>query len=151
MEYSSFEYASISMTLHSKKCLVVIGLYRKQEISFTIFQEEFAGFVDKTLNKGVVALVMGDFNVWVDVENDADAQKLTTLMSACWLTQMVHGFTHRAGHTLDHVYVNQFELELQPETCQKHIRNVEPTYRPLSNYNENSITLFAERYSNNDV
>ena len=114
-EFSSFEYASILMTVHSKMCLMVVCVYRKQEIPFSVFQDEFGGFIDKILNRGVVALVMGDFNVWVDVEDDSDAQKLTTLMTACGLTQMIHTSTHRAGHTLDHVYANQFELEVQPE------------------------------------
>ena len=39
--YSSFEYSYVTLTLQSKRRLVLICVYRKQEISFGIFDQEF--------------------------------------------------------------------------------------------------------------
>ena len=60
-------------------------------------------------------IVVGDFNVWVDVEGDRDAKKLLTLMHAYGLTQLIREPTHIAGHTLDHLYVNKHQIDLQHE------------------------------------
>ena len=88
-------------------------VYRKQEVFFNIFHKEFTNFIDKLLNKGDLLLVVGDFNVWMDFENDTDTVRLKTLMNACGLTQMVQEPTHREGHTLDHIYVNEHQLEIE--------------------------------------
>ena len=112
-EYSSFEYVFVTLTLQSKKRVILICLYRKQEISFNLFYDEFTNFMDKILNKGEVMLLVGDFNVWVDCEEDTEAEKLLTLMSAYGLTQVVQDATQREGHTLDHIYVNEFQLLME--------------------------------------
>ena len=56
--------------------------------------------------------MVGDFNVWVDVEEDKDAKSLKTLMSAHGLMQAIQEPTHRDGHTLDQVYYNDCQLEI---------------------------------------
>ena len=109
-EYSSFEYAFVTLTLQSKKCVILVCVYRKQEVVFNVFNDEFTVFMDKILNKGEIMLLVGDFNVWVDCEDDADATKLSTLMNAYGLTQIIQEATHREGHTLDHIYVNSFQF-----------------------------------------
>ena len=60
-------------------------------------------------------LVMGDFNVWADIEDDGNAQNLSTLMNTYGLNQIIHEPTHTGGHTLDHVYMNEYELEIELE------------------------------------
>ena len=111
-EYSSHEYSFIVMTLQSKRRLVIVCVYRKQEVSFNSFYEEFSLFMEKISSKGEIFLVVGDFNVWVEVEDNQDAKKLTTLMNAFGLVQKINDPTHREGHTLDHVYINEYQLEL---------------------------------------
>ena len=118
-QFSSFEYANVTLTLQSKKKLMLLGVYRKQEVSFLTFEEEFSKFMDKMLNRGEMMLVMGDFNVWADVEDNIEAQKLATLMNACGLRQMVQESTHRGGHILDHIYANEFELEFHHEVIRE--------------------------------
>ena len=114
-KFLSFEYACASFTLCSNKRLMLVCVYRNQEIAFASFEVEFGGLMDKLLNKGEMMLVVGDFNVWTDIEENSEAQKLTTMMSACGLSQIVSEPTHREGHTLDHVYVNEYELEIHHE------------------------------------
>ena len=111
--FSSFEYSYVTLTLISKRRLVLICVYRKQEVAFEAFDQEFTTFIDKLMNKGDALLVVGDFNVWIDVEDNPQAIRLRTLMSACGLSQIVTEQTHRDGHTLDHIFVNEFQLEVR--------------------------------------
>ena len=57
-------------------------------------------------------IVLGDFNIWIDIENNQEAKLITTLMSAYGLSQMIFEQTHRQGHTLDHVYANTSQIDL---------------------------------------
>ena len=114
-EYSSFEYSWIVMKQQSKRRLVLICVYRNQEVHFNTFYEEFTIFMDKTSRNGEELLVVGDFNVWVERQDDQDAKRLILLMNTYGLTQKVKYPTHREGHTLDHVYVNDFQLEIECE------------------------------------
>ena len=111
--YESFEYAYITITLKSKQKVVILCIYRKQEVTFSIFTEELSSLVEKLLFGGDALLVVGDFNVWVECEDDRNGKELTTLMGSFGLNQLVLEPTHREGHTLDQVYVNEFQLNVE--------------------------------------
>ena len=66
--------------------------------------------MEKTTNKGKVFIIVGNFNVWIEVEGNQEARELTSLMNTFGLTQQVNDPTHRGGHTLDHVYVDEFQI-----------------------------------------
>ena len=112
-EYSSFEYAYATITLKSKRRVVLVCLYRKQEVMFEVFFNEFSTFMDKLFCKREILMVVGDFNLWVDVEDNPYTLKFISLMNSYGLTQIVNEPTHRGGHTLDHIYVNSFQIQLQ--------------------------------------
>ena len=69
--------------------------------------------MDKVSKAGKMLLVVGDFNVWADVDGDKEAENLLDLMNAYGMMQQIHEPTHREGHTLDHVYVNPYQLNAQ--------------------------------------
>ena len=108
--YSSFEYSYIFLNVPDMKVLIVC-VYRQKEISCNIFCDEFETFIEKIFDKADTIIVMGDFNVWVDIEDNIDTKKLLNLMHGYGLSQLVHEPTHKCGHTLDHVYVNVLQLE----------------------------------------
>ena len=56
-------------------------------------------------------MIMGDFNVWIE-QNNSDSIKLNNMMSGYGFSQMVKKSTHVEGHTLDHVYVNECQLDI---------------------------------------
>ena len=58
-------------------------------------------------------IVVGDLNLWIDVEGNNNVQKVVTLMNGYGLSQIIDKPTQRSGHTLDHVYVNPFQMELR--------------------------------------
>ena len=94
-EHSSFAYAYIILTLHSKKRLVLVCIYRKQEVPFTHFYDEIASFLEKMVFKGDALMLVGDFNLWVELEDDTNVNKLLTLMSAHGLNQRVLEHTEK--------------------------------------------------------
>lgn len=115
MHFQSFEYVCVTITLSCKRTVTVLTIYPKQEVSFATFYEEMSTFIDKMIFKGDASLIMGDFNVWVDSEEDKTAKQLMTLMNANGLNQQVLQSKHRSGHTLDQIYINEFLLNLKHE------------------------------------
>ena len=111
-KYQSLEYTYVYLRNHSTKTLLLC-VYRRQEVSCKEFCAEFEKFFDDLSGSAEVLIVVGDFNVWFEVEGDNDAKKLRTLMNAYGLNQMIQEPTHREGHTLDHVYVNDSQTELK--------------------------------------
>ena len=54
----------------------LVCVYRKQEIAVSVFIEEVSAFVEKIAFKEDLFMFvgdLGDFNLWVDVEDDANA------------------------------------------------------------------------------
>ena len=112
-KYITFEFSSIVMRhIHSSKLLIVC-IYRKQETPFVDFLSELERFLDCHLNKADAAIILVEFNVWVDIPNDTKAKKLVYLMSSYGLSQQISEPTHRAQHTLDHVYINPFQTDIK--------------------------------------
>ena len=49
-------------------------------------------------------VICGDFNIWIDDENDRSAIKLTDIMASFGLSNNVSGATSISGHTLDLIF-----------------------------------------------
>ena len=110
-DYLSFEYSWVTLSLNVGRKLIIVSLYRKQEVAFKIFHEELTSFMDKLMNIGRCLLIVGDFNVWADDQEDNDNVVLTDLMNSFGLIQKIGDPTQRSGHTLDHMYLNPYQLE----------------------------------------
>ena len=63
--YSSFEFVSCTLNTVAQKIMIVI-VYRKQEVSFSIFCEELEKFLDSMPHKGNKVIIVGDFHVWIE-------------------------------------------------------------------------------------
>ena len=79
--------------------ILLLCIYRKQEIACKIFYRELEELLDAVSNTTEALLVVGDFNIWIDVESSRDAKKLSTLLSAYGLSQLIKEPTHKEGHT----------------------------------------------------
>ena len=111
-KYQSFEFSFLVLTVMKSK-LLLICVYRKQEISCRIFCEELEKLVEQLFDKGDSVMIVGDFNLWVDEKDDKDSEKVLTLMNKYGLFQLVDKPTHREGHTLDHVYINPLQTDIE--------------------------------------
>ena len=155
-KFQSFEFSYIYLNQSTETKMLLLCIYRKQEFSCTTFCEEVESFLDGLFEKAEVLIVVGDFNVWVDVEGDKDAKKLLTLMNAYGLTQLIREPTHIAGHTLDHLYVNKHQIDLQHEVINDtfNIRTDHYPYivkLPSITYQETTETITFRKIKNIDM
>ena len=117
-KFSSFEYSYMTFTAAARTKVLLVSLYRKQEIACGVFIQELQIFIDTIFCKGDVIIFTGDFNVWADTIN-TDSSNLLDLMSSFGLSQLVADPTHRCGHTLDHIYVNTSQISLTVEVSKE--------------------------------
>ena len=114
-KFLSFEYSYVYLLSYTKSKIILACIYRKQEVTCNTFFDEMETFLDRISDKCDILVLVGDFNVWVDIKENADSIKLINLMNGYGLSQLVIEPTHIGGHTLDHVYNNQFQMELKHE------------------------------------
>ena len=114
--FQSFEYSYIYLTIKTTKILL-LNVYRKQEVSCNIFCLEVEKLIDSLFDTAEVLMIVGDFNVWIDEEGNSEAKKVETIMSAYGLSQLVSNPTIKSGHTLDHLYINEEQMIPEVEVC----------------------------------
>ena len=92
---------------------LIVTIYRKQEFSMSLFLPEFSNFVSTLCNNTCDTVIFnGDFNVHFEV-GDKPSRDLQDLLQEYGLSQTVVDPTQRCGHTLDLVFCNPFELDLE--------------------------------------
>ena len=134
-------------------------------MSCKTFCDELEELIERHFDNNEELLVVGDFNVWAEVENDRDVKRLFSVMSAYGLIQIIGEPTHRSWHTLDLVYINKHSMTLEhlvhneifgistdhfpytlriPSSCQKDLKET-ITSRPLKNINMDVFKTKIER------
>ena len=91
------------------KTITIIGVYRPPAISgvlnsVTAFTDDFMDIVQDELINNNNLLILGDFNIHVDDEENVDAQSFMDCMNSMGLDQHVRDFTHNKLHTLDLIF-----------------------------------------------
>ena len=110
-KYESFEFTyGIIRTTSYKMMLVCV--YRLQELSCELFCKEMENFIEAIFHKADLMIVVGDFNIWLELRSNPDTKRFTSLMNAHGFTQTVDEPTHDEGHTLDNVYANESQIKL---------------------------------------
>ena len=105
LNFKTFEFMELLVTVQSKLFRLVI-IYRpppskKNQLKTSMFFDEFNNLLEHhTLTTGTL-LMIGDFNLHVDVPSNYDAKRFLTLLQSTNYSQWVDGPTHRNGHTLD--------------------------------------------------
>ena len=70
-------------------------------LSTSLFMNEFSSLLDSHIIKTGSLLISGDFNFHVDDTSDAVAANFLGWLESFDLRQHLHSYTHRAGHTSD--------------------------------------------------
>ena len=73
--YTSFEFAYCYIQLEKMK-VILLCIYRLQDVPCSTFCSEYEKLMDTIFHKGEVVIVVGDFNVWYEVQNNPDTKKL---------------------------------------------------------------------------
>jgi hypothetical protein len=107
----TFEYLKVTITT-SGKTLRLLTIYRpprsqKNQTTIPAFIAEFGDFLAEYTACSAELLIMGDFNIHLDVRNDANAIAMNELLESLNLQQHIHEPTHIKGHTLDLVISRQ--------------------------------------------
>ena len=103
--YCSFEH--LELELRATKYFVrLIVLYRPPSSDVSLFFDEFANYLAHVVTASGYLLIVGDFNLHVDSQNNA-GRRFTGFLQSFNLRQHVNGSTHKNGHTLDLVITRE--------------------------------------------
>ena len=84
--------------------MVLLSIYRPGSAPVTNnFFDELETIVCAVISMNTHFVIVGIFNIHVDVQNDSHGTRLRDLFDAHGLIQHVNGPTHDYGHTLDFV------------------------------------------------
>ena len=102
---SSFEFSEWLVTSCSDRLSVVI-IYRvpysaEIPVSTKAFFAEFSDNMESIILAAEKLVIVGDFNIHVDVAGDRDASRPQDLFDSLSVQQHAKGTTHIHGHTLD--------------------------------------------------
>jgi len=102
---TSFESMNVLATIGSSAFRIIV-LYRvppskQNKLKQSTFLEEFADLLEQAATWTGKLIIMGDFNVHWNSEDNHERKDLASLLEAFSITQHVCGPTHSKGHTLD--------------------------------------------------
>ena len=104
-ELPSFEFSEWLVVSGTYRLRVVV-IYRvpysvEHPVSTNVFFTEFSDYMETVIMSTEKLVILGDFNIHIDVPSDVDARKLEDLFDCLSLEQHVREPTHTQGHTLD--------------------------------------------------
>lgn len=119
-EFSSFESLALSVSCpnwKNIKSLLIVTVYRPPG-PYSDFLTEFPEFLSSLLLEWNKIIIVGDFNIHVDNNNDSLSNSFKALLDSTGFTQNVNAPTHTHKHTLDLVLTFGIEisdLEVLPQ------------------------------------
>lgn len=111
--FSSFESLSINILHPSNKSInsVEFVIVYRPPGPYSSFLAEFSEFLSNlAITKDKIILV-GDFNIHVDVENDCLSTSFRSILDSLGFSQVVKGPTHKHLHTLDLILTYGLDIE----------------------------------------
>ena len=108
--FSTFQYQNLFF--HGKFKINLITIYRFQETSFSLFLQELNSLLSDQ-DPAHPLVLTGDFNVHFEDSSSGNVKKLIDITSSFGLSQFVVGPSHKFGHTLDLLFANSFDFQMQ--------------------------------------
>lgn len=113
-EKESFEFSEWLVQLTSSYNIRVVVLYRppyseEHRVTMNAFFSEFSDYLETVVLSKEPLIIVGDFNIHVDVPSDVDTMKFLDLLESLGLQQHVNHPTHVKGHTLDLIITRQID------------------------------------------
>ena len=104
-ERESFQFSEW-LVISGTYRLCVVVIYRmpysaEHPVSSIVFFAEFSDSMESVVTSTEKLVILGDFNIHVDVPSDVNARKLLDFFECLGLEQHVSRPTHILGHTLD--------------------------------------------------
>ncbi|XP_068707911.1 uncharacterized protein [Montipora foliosa] len=104
----SFETSEWLVNPAATTRLRVVIVYRpphsvKHAVSTSTFITEFSDYLESLVMSSEPLLILGDFNIHMDLPDDTDCRNMSDLLVSMGLKQHVLQPTHERGHTLDSI------------------------------------------------
>ena len=93
-----------------------MAIYRPPDLSLPWFLDDFTEFMVDIIADSSNIVVMGDFNIHVNCDDDPNAVIFSDTMKAIGLHQHVTGPTHRSGNTLDLIFTEELS-KIKLKSC----------------------------------
>ena len=106
----------IVCTTYAYTTITILGIYRPPAGSLVEFLREFTNWITDVVVQDTNLLVVGDFNLHINNENDKNAANVKESMVALGLVQHVTRPTHKSGNTLDLIFMDIFS-EIDIHSC----------------------------------
>ena len=112
-EEESFEYCELLVQISSSRQIRAI-IYRTphsedHRVRKGAFLSEFSSFMESIILSKDHLLILGDFNIRLNLSTDADTVKFVDLLESLGLEQHLRGPTHTHGNTLNFVITRKME------------------------------------------
>ena len=113
LSYNSFESLVLSLSHPNWKTLqpVLFVIIYRAPGPYSEFLSDFSEFLSSLILKTDKVIIVGDFNIHVDVHNDSLSTAFVSLLDSIGFSQCVHEPTHCFNHTLDLVLAYGIEIE----------------------------------------
>jgi len=111
--FKSFELMEVLLHTNSSTSRIVI-IYRpppstSNGLSYTLFLDEFSSLLELFSIAPGKLIIIGDFNIHIDVSDDGNAKMFMDLLQSFNLTQHVSSPTHKGNHILDLIITRTHE------------------------------------------
>ena len=111
--FESFEYKCIKIDFSNKHGIILCCVYRRQEINKDIFIDEVKILLNFCQSLKDKLILVGDFNYHFEKVLDCNVKELLDVMSMFGLSPLIPCVpTHKAGHTLDQIFANIYEVDI---------------------------------------
>ncbi|XP_051806672.1 uncharacterized protein LOC127534728 [Acanthochromis polyacanthus] len=112
-DYSSFENLTLSLShpnLKAQKPVLFVVIYRPPA-PYSEFLSQFSDFLSELVLSSDKVIIVGDFNIHVDIDSDSLTTAFNSLLDSIGFSQHVNKSTHSFNHTLDLVLTYGIEIE----------------------------------------
>ena len=96
--------------------ITILGIYRPPAGSPVEFLAKFTNWIIDVVVQDTNLVVLGDFNLHINNENDENAANFKELMVTLGLLQRVTRPTHKSGNILDLIFMENFS-EINIHSC----------------------------------
>ena len=96
-----WKVTSLQMSLH------IVGVYRPPDKSIPDFLDLFTEYIADLIAEHENIVLVGDFNIHINDEDNPNAVVFLETMTALGLHQHVNGPMHRSGNCLDLVFTEE--------------------------------------------
>ena len=101
-KFKSFEYLQLDISVENKM-ISIFPIYRPEPnlVAMSVYFEEFFNLLERICVISNDILILGDFNIHIDIVNNPTSLRFAETLTAFNLFQHVTEATYESGHLLD--------------------------------------------------